>query len=86
MASYSEGCGRLTGYQYSLLGQSISCTKIEVIAVGYMNIDTEKLKNLKEARKDDKEGFVRDVIETWAYQHPDDQVQVRIVDHLRCSY
>ena len=85
MASYSEGCGRLTGYQYSLLGLCISCTNMEVIALEYMGIDMEKLKNLKEARREDKEGFVRDVIETWAYRHPDNQIQVRIVDHLRCK-
>ena len=52
---------------------------MEVIALGFMDIDIEKLKNLKEARKDDKEGFVRDVIETWAYRHPGDQVQVRLL-------
>ena len=79
MASNSEGCGKLTGRHYVLLGQSISCTNMEVVALGYMNIDIEKLKNLKEARTGDKEGFVRDIIETWACRNPGDQVQVRML-------
>ena len=52
---------------------------MEVIALGFMDIDMEKLKNLKEARKEDKEGFVRDIIETWACRNPGDQVQVRML-------
>ena len=84
MASNSEDCGKLTGRHYILLGQSISCTNTEVIALGYMDIDIERIKQLKESRRDDPRGFVRDVINEWACRHPDNQVQVRIIDHAIC--
>ena len=82
MASNSEVRGSLSGYHYSKLGQSISCSSMETIALVYMEIDKDKLKNLKESRREDKEGFVRDIIENWACRHPENQVQVNIVCQL----
>ena len=79
MASTSDNPGILTNYQYVRLGQSISCTNMESIALGYMGIDEEKINNLKAGRRDNKEGFVRDLIKEWACRHPDDQVQARII-------
>ena len=63
MATNDDGQGNLTGYQYVRLGQVISCSSIESIALGYLNINREKIKQLKEARRQDAEGFVIDVIE-----------------------
>ena len=60
------------------LGQVISGSSIESIALGYLNIGEEKIKNLRAARRDDTEGFVRDVIKEWACRNPDDQIQVRM--------
>ena len=79
MASNVDISETLTNYQVVRLSQVISCTQMEAIALGYLNIDDEKIKNLKAARRDDTEGFVRDVIKEWAYRNPDDQVQVRVV-------
>ena len=76
MASNDETNGHLTGHQLMSLGQAISCHNIETIAVGYMEMDMEKIKNLKAARRDDSEGFVRDDIKDWACRNPDNQVQV----------
>ena len=59
MASNVEISGNLTNYQYVRLGQSISCSSMESVALGYLNIDEEKIRNLKAARRDDTEGFVR---------------------------
>ena len=73
-----EISGNLTDYQCVRLGQSISCSSMESIALGYLNINEEKIKNLKAARRDDTEGFVRDVIKEWACRNPGDQIQVRI--------
>ena len=78
MANNVEFSGNLTNYQYVSLGQVISCTSMESIALGYLNIDEEKIKNLKAARRDDMEGFVRDLIKDWACRYPGNQVQVRI--------
>ena len=86
MATNAEIFGNLTGRQYARLGQVISYWNMESIALGYLNIDEEKIKNLKAARRDDTEGFVRDVIKEWACQNPDNQVQVRITDpHFQFS-
>ena len=78
MASNVEISGNLTNCQYFRLGQSISCSSMESIALGYLNINIERIKQLKESRRDDSQGFVRDVIQEWACQNPDNQVQVRI--------
>ena len=85
MASNVEISGNLTNYQYVRLSQSISCSSMESIALGYLNIDEEKIKNLKAARRDDTEGFVRDVIKEWACRNPCNQVQVRIGSNLITS-
>ena len=68
----------MTNAQLVHLAREISCQNMESIALGYLNIDEEKIKNLKAARRDDTEGFVRDVIKEWAYRNPSNQVQVRI--------
>ena len=71
--------GSLTGYHYISLSQVISCHSIECIAVGFMEMDMEKIKNLKSSRREDTEGFVRDVINDWACRNPDNQAQVIII-------
>ena len=81
MATNAETIGNLTGYQYVRLGQVISGSSMESIALGYLNITREKIKQLKEARRQDMEGFVIDVIEEWARRNVSDQVQVRKVDN-----
>ena len=63
------------------LAQVISGSSMESIAIGYMNINQDKIKQIKESRRQDMEGFVRDIIEEWACRNPNDQVQVRTV-HL----
>ena len=72
MATNEEIYGNLTGYQYVRLGQVISCSNMESIALGYLNINRDKIKQLRE-------GFVRDVIEEWARRNPSHQIQVRII-------
>ena len=76
--NYGDG-DNLTGPQYMRLGQVISCSSIETIALGYFDIKIDRIKQLKDSRKDDPQGFVRDVINEWACRHPDNQVQVRTV-------
>ena len=43
------------------------------------------MKQLKESRKEDPQGFVRDVIKEWACRNPDNQVQVRIARIITVS-
>ena len=77
MATRDENQSNLTSYQYVRLGQVISCTSMESIALGYMNIDKEKIKQRREVQLRNPEGFVRDIIEEWACRNPKNQVQVR---------
>ena len=79
MAANDDDRGNLTGFQYVRLSQVISCSSMESIALGYLNIRMERIKQLKESRREDPQGFVRDVIEEWACRHPDNQVQVSII-------
>ena len=81
MATNEETYGNLTGYQCVRLGQVISCSNMESIALGYLNINRDKIKQIKESRREDVEGFVRDVIEEWGRRNPGNQIQVRII-HL----
>ena len=81
MAANDENSGNLTGSQYVRLSETISCSKTESIALGYLDINIEKIKQLKESRRDDSQGFVRDVIHEWACRNPSDQTQVRITVH-----
>ena len=81
MASNSQSQGNLTNSQYVRLGRAISGSKMESIALGYMNVDGEKIKQLKEARRDDTQGFVRDVIMEWACQPDNEKNQVRVSYH-----
>ena len=62
MATNEGNRGNLTGSQYVRLGQVISGSNIECIALGYLDINIERIKQLKESRRDDQQGFVRDVI------------------------
>ena len=62
MASNLEIQGNLTNYQYVHLGQVISCTKMESIALGYLNIEEGKIEQIRKARREDTEGLVREVI------------------------
>ena len=82
MASNEDTRRNLTSYHYVRLGQVVPYSSIVSIALGYMNIDEGKIKNLKASRRDDKEGIVRDVIKEWANRHPQNQVKVR-VSHCR---
>ena len=82
MATNDNDQGNLTGYQYVRLGQVISCSSMESIALGYLDIDIERIKQLKESRREDPQEFVRNVVQEWTYRHPSDQVQVRFVPNL----
>ena len=77
MATKDDDREILTGYQYVRLGQVISGSNMESIALGYLEINGEKIKQIKESRRENAEGFVREIIEEWALRNPSDQVQVR---------
>ena len=79
MASNSENHGNLSSYQYVRLGQVISCSKMESIALGYLNIEEGKIEQIRTSRREDMEGFVRDIIKEWACRNPNNQVQVRVL-------
>ena len=86
MASNSEIQGNLTNYQYVRLGQVISCSKMESIALGYFEHRGREIERIRKARREDTEGFVRDVIKVWANRNPHNQVRVGVHVHLyTCS-
>ena len=70
--------GQLTNRQYVHLGQTISSSDLESIALGYFNIEKETIKNLHYEHRGNAEAFNRDVLKRWAYQNPGSgQVKVR---------
>ena len=79
MASNLEDQNNLTNYQCVRLSQVIPCSKMESIALGYLNIEEGKIEQIKKARREDTEGFVRDVIKVWANRNPHNQVQVSFI-------
>ena len=78
MASNSEIQGNLTNYKYVRLGQVISYTKMESIALGYLNIEEGKIEQIRKARREDTEGFVRELIKVWVNRNPHNQVRVGV--------
>ena len=77
MASNEDIRENLTGYHIVRLGQVILPSSMESIAIGYMNIEIDKLKHLKAASTNNPEIFVRDLIQEWANRNPHNQIQVR---------
>ena len=86
MATSDDDRGNLTGHQFVRLGQVLSVSNMESIALGYLNIDEEKIKQIREVRLQNPGGFVRDMIKEWACRNPSNQVQVRILDHVKSNY
>ena len=68
----------LTGKQIVRLAAAISAEKMAAIAEGYMDIDDATIKNKKYENKDDAEAFNREIIKTWLYKNPDNQVKVSL--------
>ena len=72
------GDGQLTNNQIVRLAAAISSRDMESIALGYLGIEEETIKNFKDARRDNLEAFNRDIIQHWVYKNPEeDQVGVR---------
>ena len=76
MAS-KEDKQQLTNKQIVRLAAAISANNMAAIAEGYMDIDDATIKIKKYENKDDAEAFNRDIIKTWLYKNPNDQVKVR---------
>ena len=67
----------LTNYQLVALGRSISKQNMKSIALAYLELDKETLKNIESESQDDPESFNRDVIEKWENKNSgDDEVKV----------
>ena len=64
MATTPEG--QLTNNQIVRLAAAISGRDMESIALGYLEIEEETIKNFKDARRDNMEAFNRDLIRLWA--------------------
>ena len=67
---------QLTKRQIVRLAAAISSNDMEAIAEGYMNIDIETIKNLRDENQRNAQAFNREIIRYWAYQNPQPQVQV----------
>ena len=63
------GQGNLTNKQYVRLGQAISSTAMESIALGYLDIDEEIIDSLKDKYKNSPEKFNRELLRKWAYKN-----------------
>ena len=70
------GDNQLTNNQIVRLARAISSRDMESIALGYLDIEEETIKNLRDVRRDNVEAFNRDIIRHWMHKNPLDQVQV----------
>ena len=72
--------GQLTSNQIVRLARVIASRNMEPIALGYLNIEPARLKNLKDENKDNSEAFNRKVIDEWICGNPGiNHVEVSIV-------
>ena len=59
------------------LASAITARNMESIAIKYMDIDLEKIENLKREHRQDIQAFNRSIISTWAFKSREpDQVEV----------
>ena len=73
------GKGQLTNNQIVRLAAAISSRDMEPIALRYLGIEEETIKNFKDARRDNLEAFNRDIIQHWICKNPEsNQVEVRL--------
>ena len=75
--------GQLTNNQIVRLATAISNRDTESIALGYLGIEEETIKNFKDARRDNMEAFNRDVIQHWVHKNPEpNQIEVSLTKLL----
>ena len=60
---------QLTNTDVVRLARVISSREMESIALGYLGIEEETIKNFKAEKRDDAEAFNRSVIRRWAYKN-----------------
>ena len=73
------GEGQLTNNQIVRLAAAISSRDMESIALGYLDIEEETIKNFKDARRDNLEAFNRDIIQHWVCKNPEpNQAEVQL--------
>ena len=68
--------GQLTNPQIASLGSAIAADSMASIAISYMGIDNETMKNIDRDTRN-AEAFNREILKQWTYRNPDNQVQVR---------
>ena len=69
--------GRLTNPQIVRLARSISCSCMESIALGYLNVEKGIVESMKAAHRENTEAFNRNILHRWANQNGgNDHVQV----------
>ena len=79
-----KGNPKLTNRQRVRLGRSITKPKMKSIALGYLDLDKETIKNIESENQDDAESFNRDVIEKWENKNSGgNQIKVSGSDHFR---
>ena len=71
------GDNQLTNNQIVRLARIISSRDMESIALGYLEIDDPKIKNIKHENRDNMEAFNREIIRHWMHKNPEpNQLQV----------
>ena len=83
MVNNEKSKGRLTNNQIVRSAAAVSSRDMESIALGYLDIEDETIKNVKYENKDNAEAFNRGIIRRWACQNPGDK-QTQVNQHL-CS-
>ena len=81
MAS-KEDKQNLTRKQIVRLAAAISANNMAAIAEGYMDIDDTTIQKKKLENKDDAQAFNREMIKTWLYKNPDNQIKVSLTIQL----
>ena len=77
ITSVDKRYAQLTNAQYVRLARVISSDNMESIALGYLSIEKETIRNLRYENRDNAEAFNRNVLEKWANMNPGpDQVKV----------
>ena len=81
----SKQNNKITNKQRVRLAAKIEKPHMKSIALGYLDLDEETIKNLEEENKNDVEAFNREVLKKWEYKNNGSN-QVKVSKFVRSIF
>ena len=73
---------KITQKQRVKLAAKISKSSMKSIALGYLDLDEETIKNLEEENKNDAEALNQEILKQWEYGNPGHNKVTVLIDYF----